>query len=227
LVSARGNRAGRYAAAASVRMTALLRCRGSLAEIAGLFGAEAARLAWTPEIWLGEPVLIVVVAEGGRRLETVRWGLPTAAFANPRRPKARRGTLFSRDLVRATGTLDDPAALGRCLIAVESFAYPDGPPGRKTRAWAGLWDTPLAAWAGVWSEFGGEAGCAGLLTPANERIGAVSRSMPVLLAPEDHDGWLGGPGWLLGATPIVADAAFYLERTDEHWSTGVPLAERR
>jgi hypothetical protein len=36
------------------------------------------------------------------------------------------------------GTLVDPAARERCLIVLEAFAYPDGPAGRKTRAWAGL-----------------------------------------------------------------------------------------
>jgi len=36
-------------------VTALLRCRGSLAEIAALFAAEAPeRLDWTPDIWPGE-----------------------------------------------------------------------------------------------------------------------------------------------------------------------------
>jgi hypothetical protein len=32
--------------------------------------------------------------------------------------------------------------------------------------------------------------------------------------------------WLLATKPIVEDAAFYLERTGEAWSTGQPLDER-
>jgi putative SOS response-associated peptidase YedK len=208
-------------------MTALLRCRGSLAEIATLFSAEAPeQLAWTPNIWPGETVLTVVGGTGGRRIEAMTWGLPADAFVDPKRAKARRTALFGRDLTSATGKLGDPAALRRCLIVLEAFAYPDGPPGEKIRAWAGLWDTPLAAWAGVWSGGGAEAGCAGLLIAANERVGEVSRHMPVLLASEDHDSWLYGPGWLLATKPIVEDAAFYLERTGEAWSTGQPLDER-
>jgi len=168
----------------------------------------------------------VMPRAGGWRIEQLPWGLPAEAFAAPGRPRAQRAALFARDLVGATGTLVDPAALGRCLIVLEAFAYPDGPAGRKTRAWAGLWDRPLAAWAGVCSGSGTGAGCAGLLTTANERVGAVSRHMPVLLAPGDCEAWLRGPGWLLSTTPIMEDAAFYLERTDEHWSTGVPLGDK-
>lgn len=205
-------------------MTSLLRCRASLSEIAALFEAQApGPLAWTPAIWPGEAVLIVVVAGGRRRIESVRWGLPASAFADRKRPKARRGTLFSRDLMGATGTLDEPGALRRCLIVLEDFAYPGGPPGRRTRTWVGLWDAPLIAWAGVCSQAGPPAGCAGLLAPANERVGEVSRTMPVLLPPSDHAGWLEGPGWLLSATPIAEDAAFYVEPTDELWSSGAAL----
>ena len=208
-------------------MTALLRCRGTLGKIAALFAAEApARLDWTPEIWPGEPVLTVFAGEDRRHIAAMRWGLPADAFAG-RRSRARRGSLFARDLVRGAGTLADPAALRRCLIVLEAFAYPDGPPGRRTRAWAGVWDRPLAAWAGVWTGSGAEAGCAGVLTLSNERIAAVSQHMPVLLAPGDHDSWLNGPGWLLAATPIAEAAAFYLERTDERWSTGAPFVEGR
>lgn len=200
-------------------MTKLIRCRGSLAEIASIFDARpVSRLRWRSEIWPGEETLVVTLDQGARRLDAVRWDLPTCAFLAGD-AQEHRGTVFSRDLTSTSSALVAPQQLLRCLIVIEAFAYPDGKAGARTRAWGGLWDEPLVAWAGLCASEP-ESGCAGLLVPSNPLIGKVSPHMPFLLPARDWQAWLEGasPAWDTG--PASPDSAWYLERTGEAWSTG-------
>jgi putative SOS response-associated peptidase YedK len=198
-------------------MTALLRCRGSTAEMARLFDAVPdADLDWRETSWSGDPVPVVFGDGDARRLTTSRWGLPEDAYAKAVAVK-QRGTLYSRDLVSGPSRLSDPARLRRCLILVESFAYPDGPVREATRAWFGLRDTPLSAWAGFSTPDG--SCCAGLLMLANERVAPCSHTMPWLLTPAGQERWLEGAGQLSIGVGYEADA-FYRENLGECWSTG-------
>lgn len=201
-------------------MTKLIRCRASLSEVAAKFDAmPVSRLEWRSEIWPGEEVLVVMLEQGHRRLDAMRWNLPACAF-KAGDGQGHRGTVYSRDLVSASGALLAPEQLSRCLIVIEAFAYPDGGAGERMRAWGGLWEEPLVAWAGLCGP-GMESGCAGLLVPSNSLIGEVSPHMPFLLPARDWQAWLEGasPAWDLG--PAFTDSAWYLERTGETWSTGV------
>jgi putative SOS response-associated peptidase YedK len=198
-------------------MTALLRCRGSTAEMARLFDAVADDgLDWRETIWTGDPVPIVIVDGKDRRLTTSRWGLPEEAYAKAVAAK-QHGLLYSRDLVPDASRLHDPAHLRRCLLIVESFAYPEGRAGERTRTWFGLWDSALAAWAGYCTPDG--ACCAGILLGANDRVEPYSEMMPHLLAPADQARWLDGGGQLSLGPAYDADA-FYRENLGERWSTG-------
>lgn len=202
-------------------MTALLRSRGAASEMSLLFDAlPDADLHWRESSWVGDPVPVVLVENEQRRLATRTWGLPAGSFAHPIAAK-RRGTLYPRDLSPSASRLCDPRGFQRCLIIVESFAYPDGPEGRCTRSWFGLWDEALTAWAGLCTPDGQ---CAGILARANERVEPYSATMPLLLAPADREGWLAGAGFLaLRADYDSAD--FYRENLGERWSTGRPDVE--
>jgi len=198
-------------------MTALLRCRGSSAEMAQSFGAVAdPGLDWRETIWPGEPVPIVVTNGDSRRLTTSQWGLPGDAFSKPVAAK-QRGALYSRDIGPPASRLRDPAGLRRCFLVVESFAYPESPSGTQTRSWFGLWDRPLAAWAGLCTP--DAAHCAGFLAIANERVTPSSDTMPLILPLADLGRWLDGVGMLsLGALDTAE--AYYRENLGERWSTG-------
>ncbi|MEO7467274.1 MAG: hypothetical protein ABIV36_09695 [Sphingobium limneticum] len=187
--------------------------------MAALFDASPDEgLAWRDVIWPGEKLLVVTGGSGERRLQNKTWGLARQCFAGAA-PLARRATLFPRDLIGGS-RLASVEQLLPCLIVMEAFAYPDGPAGRRTRAWAGLWDHPLCAWAGLWSE----DGVAGMLGLSHDPIARVSGHMPLVLTGPDQQSWLEGmsPLALSGSYP---DAAFYLERTDELWSTGTFVGE--
>ncbi|MCP1469363.1 putative SOS response-associated peptidase YedK [Sphingobium sp. OAS761] len=193
-----------------------------MSEMQALFGAEpCGKPAWEPLIWPGEPVVAVTERNGRRMIDTQAWGLPAAAFVDSDRSRAHRAILFPRELRADAGALVDPGELERCLIVLESFAYPDGPGGQRTRAWAGLWEQPLVGWAGFCVP--GGQGCAGLLVLANPLIERASRHMPLLLRPDGHDAWLDGSATILSVAAVTEEADFFLERTDERWSTGASL----
>jgi putative SOS response-associated peptidase YedK len=198
-------------------MTALLRTRGSTSEMARLFGAEAdPQLDWRESIWPGEQVPVVLQTNDRRRVTTLAWGLPQSAFHRAL-PAPQRTSLFTRDLVPDASRLRHVAGLERCLIVVESFAYPTGDRGACMREWIGLGEHPLTAWAGYWLP---EAkACAGNVVRSNAVVEARSDVMPRLLRPAQWGEWLAGAS-LISLGPAYDDVDFYRETFGERWSTG-------
>jgi putative SOS response-associated peptidase YedK len=193
-----------------------------MSEMRALFSAEPrGRPTWEPLIWPGEQVVLITESDGRRLIDTQAWGLPPAAFVASGRSRAHRAIVFPRELRPDAGTLVDPGELDRCIIVLESFAYPDGPAGQRTRAWAGLWEQPLVGWAGFCAP--GGQGCAGLLVLANPLIERVSRHMPLLLHPDGHDAWLDASATILSVATITEEADFFLEHSDGRWSNGTSV----
>ena len=181
--------------------------------MAGLFGAEPdAHLEWRPTIWNGEPVPVVTSEAGARRLSMCPWSLPAAAFTESVAPRLR-GVIYARDLAPGGGRLRPGFA--RCLIVIESFAYPAGEPGKRTRDWFGLRDQPLVAWAGVSMQ----GGCAGVLTHANALVWEASPMMPLLLPANAVDHWL-DRAWLPSSGAGFEASNFYYENLGDRWSSG-------
>lgn len=193
-----------------------------MSEMMALFGAEPCAVpTWEPLIWPGEPVLAITETAGLRMIAAQAWGLPAAAFVDTGRSRARRAILFPRELRADAGALADPSELERCLIVLEAFAYPDGAAGQRTRTWAGLWDQSLVGWAGFCAP--GGRGCAGILVMANPLIERVSRHRPLLLHPDGYGAWLDGSATILSVATVTEEADFFLEHTDERWSTGTSI----
>lgn len=185
--------------------------------MARLFAAEPdPALDWRPTSWAGDPVPVVLIEDDRRRLTTARWGLSAGSFNAPV-PAKQRGTLYPRDL-GFSSRLHHPAVFRRCLIIVESFAYPGCRDEQCTREWFGLWDEALTAWAGLYAPDDGA--CAGILVQANERVEPCSSRMPLLLTAKDRERWLSGGGLLaLGFGYESED--FYRENLGERWATGL------
>lgn len=202
-------------------MTSLLRCRAAMSELRERFGAEPrGTLSWRPVIWPGEPVLIVGREGEERWIETSRWEYPGAHSLRRSKP---RGVLYPREAAEWIDGRLPVSGASRCLILLESFAYPGGERSRRTRSWAGLWDEPICAWAAVRvRDARGQSCCAGLLVRANPLLSRVTPYMPALLAGEAAEVWLRGIP-LVEITTSYRAEAFYLEDTDDLWSTGASL----
>ena len=157
-----------------------------------------------------QPVAIVRVAEGARRFALVRWGLIPPWVKDPR----TLSVLFN---ARGESVNDKPAfrlamRRRRCLFPADGF-YEWRQLGRDRRpffvrsrtggpiAFAGLWET----WMGPNGE---EMETAAIVTTAaNRTLAAIHPRMPVVIAPEAFDLWLGGNDLdVAAATALIAPA---------------------
>ena len=144
---------------------------------------------------------VVRVADGRRRLEPMRWGMPG--------PPQYGGVPVTN--IRNTASPHWRAWLGpehRCLVPLTSFCeWADTKP-KKTPVWFALdASRPLFAFAGIWTRWRGVRGTKaspiegehqlyGFLTcPANGVVGPVhQKAMPVLLTTAaEWDVWLRAP----------------------------------
>ena len=161
----------------------------------------AGNLPPQPDVFPDQLAPIVRVADGERRLEMMRWGMPG--------PPQYGGVPVTN--IRNTTSPHWRGWLGpdhRCLVPANSFCeYADTRP-KKTPTWFGLADhRPLFAFAGIWTTWRGTRGpkaspidgehrLFGFLTcAANQVVRPVHpKAMPVLLTTaEEHDAWLRAP----------------------------------
>ena len=144
-----------------------------------------------------DPVDVVIERGGKRDLVPMRWGLipswwKKSAKEIPATFNARAETLADKPMFR------DAFKRNRCLIPASGYyewlATPTGKQPYYYTArdgsaltFAGLWD--------IWKNKGtGTAlqSCTMVVTTANALAGKVHDRMPVLLQPQDFDGWLAG-----------------------------------
>lgn len=85
----------------------------------------------------------------------------------------------------------------RCLVPVTQFqewsAKPDPQTGKKRAYWFHLPSQPIFAFAGIWRpDIQGDV-FAFLTCEPNPLVGAIHpKAMPVILQPDDYQGWLDG-----------------------------------
>lgn len=174
----------------------------------------------------GGPGLIVIEKDGLRMLKSVSWGFPRQTREmqfNGEQP-GRIGLVADLTNPLWDRIVVDPRY--RCLIPITHFANPDGPKGRKTRAWFSNTKEPLLAWAGFCRntpEFGPVF--AGMTMTANEMVRPFNDRMPVLLKKAEWDLWLHGSIEDVIAfqfrEPLSSDE-FEVLQTRDLWRSGMP-----
>lgn len=199
-------------------MCNLYRMTKTVSEVAAWFDAVAAAggANFAAEVYPGYPGL--VVAEGAVRPMT--WGFPLVlkgAKGQPLKPKPvnnartdKLGTFFWRHAFESR----------RCLIPLTAWAEAEGAKGRMTRTWLSLPDAPLFAAAGVWRPSDEWGDCYAMVMTDSDGTAAanVHERMPVLLAPDDYAGWLGGPPDKALALCRPWDEPITIDRTGEPWA---------
>jgi len=193
-------------------MPALYQCRTSLREVAAVVAATAPRDAtWSAELWPGRHGLIARNDDGGRVIETMEFGIASAASGS-----GMQHQFWFRELWPAQSWLLEPPH--RCLVIADRFAVPEGPTGHRTRSWIGHEDDMVFAWAGIWYDAAGKPCYAGLLVKGDEGAFA-GHSVPAVLDRSDQDDWLSAD--IRSASRLVrqspSPSGFYIEATEEPW----------
>jgi putative SOS response-associated peptidase YedK len=159
-------------------------------QIASVFEADAG-----VDPWAGDYVapgrfapVIVSGSNGTRRMVPRQWGVPPpakAAFDGQARPVTNVRNLESPFWI---GTLRHPEL--RCLVPVTSFMEWGGIKGDRSQHWFSVPSEPVFAFAGICRD-SEVASYAFLTCEPNALVGSVHpKAMPMILAPEDYQGWL-------------------------------------
>ena len=219
-------------------MCNLYRMKGSVAEVAALFGtppAEGLNIADT--LYPGYRGL--VVAHGA--LRAMNWGVPVILTGKQGQKLKPKPVTNARDDKLATPFWRDSFVHRRCLIPATQWAEPEGAAGRMTRTWYAPKDAPSApdrvgpasvetrplfapifAIAGLWrpTSIWGDS-YAMVMCPASPQMSDVHDRMPVLLTPDQWDQWTKAPPEDAFALVRTWPGDLAVERTRENWVTGV------
>lgn len=143
-----------------------------------------------------QDVLVVRAGEeGGRACVPLRWGLIPGWAKDPaigyKMINARAETVSEKPSFRAA------FRKRRCLIPASGFyEWQTAEGGKKQPFYIRLADDEPMSFAGLWERWQAPDGelvetCTIITTEANERISTIHHRMPAILAPDDHDLWLG------------------------------------
>lgn len=202
-------------------MCNLYRLRRAPAEVAKHFDAEVqGGLNFPEETYPGYPGMVIRNVDGKLVAQQMNWGFPLRLksmkpTSKPKPVNNARDDKLMTPFWRKWFT--DPQY--RCLIPFTEFAEAEGPKGKMTRTWIGAKDQPIAAWAGLWrpSDEWDDV-YTGVMVDANQELMDIHDRMPVILAPEDHERWLGMP--TSGALKMLQRypaSLLEVERSDVPW----------
>jgi len=137
---------------------------------------------------------IVAGAEGRPAGKTLRWGLVPSWARDPsignRMINARSETAAEKPSFRG------PFRRSRCLLPADGFYEWRKEEGRKVPFWIHMEDHGPFTLAGLWDRWRGPEGeeletFTILTTEPNELLRPIHDRMPVIVAPEDREAWLG------------------------------------
>ncbi|MEL6531146.1 MAG: SOS response-associated peptidase family protein [Pseudomonadota bacterium] len=173
---------------------------------------------FSDEVYPGYPGL--VIADG--QLKTMTWGFPLVM-------KGKNGQQLKPKPVNnaRTDKLDSffwrySFEERRCLIPVSGWAEAQGAKGSKTRTWMSVPDAEVFACAGVWRESDEFGLCYSMVMTdsAGSEAQDVHSRMPVLLRPENYEGWISGSPEEARNLCKAWDSDLIVDRTDQPWTRG-------
>ena len=201
-------------------MCNLYRMTKNADEVAKWFDAIAAAggANFGEEVYPGYPGL--VVADG--QVRQMNWGFPLVMKGKNGQPLKPKPVNNAR-----TDKLDSffwrySFEERRCLIPLSAWAEAQGKKGAMTRTWLSLPDSELFACAGVWRDSDEFGTCYSMVMTdsAGSAASDVHSRMPVLLRPEDYEGWVSGSPEDAKALCAAWNGDLKIDRTDQPWVRG-------
>lgn len=154
------------------------------------------------DVWPKYQALIVRVESGQKRLDAMQWGVPLVMKGK------RPGTTVTKRITNVRNltspfwrsTLSKPEY--RCLVPFSRFAEPK-PGAGKEECWFAVKEAPVSAFAGIWRPSNEGNVFAFLTCEPNPLVKPIHpKAMPVILNPDDYDGWMAGDDAVQYATPF-------------------------
>ncbi len=157
-----------------------------------------------------DPVPVVRMSAGGRRLSTARWGLVPHWAKDPR--AGARMINARAETVATSNAFATSFAKRRCLVPADGwYEWVKFSTGAKQAYYMTPADGRICAFAGIWAVWGPDKllTCSVVTIPAIDDLTLIHDRMPLLLPPERWTAWLDGPPGdeLLAPTPgdLVAE----------------------
>lgn len=214
-------------------MCNLYRMTKTADEVAAWFDAIAALggANFGEEVYPGYPGLVVAANDANElRVQQMSWGFPLVMKGKSGKPLKPKPVNNAR-----TDKLDSffwrySFEERRCLIPVSAWAEAQGPKGGKTRTWMSLphegsGSEEIFACAGVWRESDEFGTCYSMVMTdsTGSAAEAVHSRMPVLLRPEDYDGWVSGSPDEAKALCTAWSGDLRIDATDQPWTRGAAV----
>lgn len=166
-------------------MCNLYKARSSRAELARAFEADASEDYFDSEADIYPKAMAPVVRATNKQrvIELMCWGFPPPSGSKP--------VTNVRNLSTWRTALSN--AERRCLVPATSFCEWEGEKGYKVQRWFDVPSQPVFAFAGIWRPIESGKAYAFLTCDPNPLVEAIHpKAMPVILQPDDYDGWLTG-----------------------------------
>lgn len=163
-------------------------------EWAAIERASFADIEAQPEadIWPRRHGYVVTGDVGTRRVESMIWGVPLKA--NGKRP----GSTITKHITNVRNLQSQfwrsmlAVPSQRCLVPFSQFAEPKPNAGRD-EVWFAVKGKSISAFAGIWRETENGPVYAFLTCEPNPLVKPIhSKAMPVILQPDQYEGWLSG-----------------------------------
>jgi len=149
---------------------------------------------WKPRFNVAptQPAPVIVLRDGARALEMMRWGLVPHWGAQP---GAKPPLMINARVESVTGkqVYRDSLARRRCLVAADGFlewARGTGKGARPRPYWFHPSDGHLIAFAGLWTRAGDLQSFTILTGAPNPLVSPIHDRMPIVLAPDAYEAWL-------------------------------------
>lgn len=203
-------------------MCNLYRNRSAAAEVAALFGIDAADVMSfnaAEEVYPGYPGMVIREVEGRRILQSMTWGFPVRLKGMKPTSKPKPVNNARDDKLLSTRSIWKPSfEQRRCLIPLSAWSEAEGEKGRMTRTWYSLPGTALFAVGGIWrpTEEWGDA-YSMVMVDGCPQMSDVHDRMPVLLTPDQYDPWLRAPADEALAMVRTCHNELAVDRTSEPW----------
>ncbi|MEM1196290.1 MAG: SOS response-associated peptidase family protein [Pseudomonadota bacterium] len=172
------------------------------------------------EMFPGAPGL--VIAHGV--MHQMTWGFPLVMkgkSGQPLKPKpVNNARLDKLESVFWRSSFEER----RCLIPMSAWAEAQGPKGAKTRTWMSRPDAELFAVAGVWRRSDEFGLCYSMVMTdsAGSASADVHSRMPVLLRPQDYEGWLSGSAQEAKTLCVAWAGDLTIDHTEDSWARAEP-----